>query len=234
MEGGSSRYDYEGKEFDSTTGQYDFHFRGYKAEWGKFMQPDSLLPNIYDPQQLNRYAFERGNPWKNVDPDGHVQLLVLAAILVLFFIIEDSLFIPLIGEIGKFVYEISIYNEDDANPQANEQINEGVNHPPVIEDVNLQTEKETPSTIDVEDKKIGEELNPNAPDPDSPDEKEETDKQSTTYYGGGRGHRKSGNRMTDEELLEEARKNKWFPNWSGWRSSGDEETENNEEESGDE
>jgi len=29
------------------------------------------LPNVYDPQQLNRYAFERNNPWKYVEESGH-------------------------------------------------------------------------------------------------------------------------------------------------------------------
>lgn len=39
--------------------------------WGLFLQPDTLIPNTYDPQSLNRYMFERGNPYKNVDPTGH-------------------------------------------------------------------------------------------------------------------------------------------------------------------
>jgi len=85
--GGSGRYQYEGKEFDSLTGQYDFHFRGYKSEWGKFVQPDSLLPNVYDPQQLNRYAFERNNPWKNTDETGH----------------ELTAFMAIMGLIGLFM-----------------------------------------------------------------------------------------------------------------------------------
>ncbi len=67
-----SRYSYEGKEYDSAIDQYDFHFRGYKAEWGKFVQPDTLLQNVYDPQLLNRYSFERNNAWKNVDESGHI------------------------------------------------------------------------------------------------------------------------------------------------------------------
>ncbi|MBS3097301.1 hypothetical protein J4209_00735 [Candidatus Woesearchaeota archaeon] len=40
------------------------------AEWGKFTQPDTLIQNVYDPQQLNRYSFERNNPYKFIDPDG--------------------------------------------------------------------------------------------------------------------------------------------------------------------
>ena len=49
----------------------DFHFRQYKPEYARFTQPDSLLPDVYDPQQLNRYAFERNNPYKYTDEDGH-------------------------------------------------------------------------------------------------------------------------------------------------------------------
>jgi len=30
-----------------------------------------LIQNVYDPQSLNRYAFERNNPYKNTDPTGH-------------------------------------------------------------------------------------------------------------------------------------------------------------------
>ncbi len=69
--GGSRRYDYEGKEFSSSTNDYDFHFRKYDAGLKIFTQPDSLLPNVYDPQQLNRYSFERNNPYGNKDETGH-------------------------------------------------------------------------------------------------------------------------------------------------------------------
>ncbi len=59
--GGTNRFDYEGKEYDSVVGDYDFNFRKYKPEWGLFTQPDTLIQNVYDPQSLNRYEFERGN-----------------------------------------------------------------------------------------------------------------------------------------------------------------------------
>ena len=71
LEGGNlSRYDYEGKEYDFLVGDYDFNFRKYNPEIGIFTQPEQMFPNLYDPQSLNRYRFERNNPYKYVDEDG--------------------------------------------------------------------------------------------------------------------------------------------------------------------
>ncbi len=71
LEGGiESRYQYEGKELSPNTGEYDFKFRTYNPELGLFTQPDAVLSNIYDPQSLNRYRFERNNPYKYVDENG--------------------------------------------------------------------------------------------------------------------------------------------------------------------
>jgi len=70
--GSATRYGYEAKEHDSVLGDTDFHFRRYNPEWALFTQPDTLIQNVYDPQSLNRYAFERNNPYRFVDADGHV------------------------------------------------------------------------------------------------------------------------------------------------------------------
>src|SRR3989344_5603515 len=75
--GGVSRYQYEGKEFSSQTGDYDFNFRKYNPELGIFTQPDAVLSNVYDPQSLNRYSFERNNPYKYVDEDGETPILAV-------------------------------------------------------------------------------------------------------------------------------------------------------------
>ena len=74
--GEESRYGYEGKEHDGVLGDTDFDFRRYKSEWGIFTQPDSLLPKVYDSQQLNRYSFERNNPYIFIDENGHFNLRV--------------------------------------------------------------------------------------------------------------------------------------------------------------
>jgi len=70
------RYGYEGKEYSSAVGNTDFNFRKYNPEWGLFTQPDSITSNVYNPQELNRYAFERNNPYKYIDPSGHDSLTI--------------------------------------------------------------------------------------------------------------------------------------------------------------
>ncbi len=71
LAGAENRFDYESKEFDSVVGDYDFHFRKYNPSWAIFTQPDTLIQNVYDPQSLNRYSFERNNPYHYIDPTGH-------------------------------------------------------------------------------------------------------------------------------------------------------------------
>ena len=68
--GDVSRYSYEGKEFSSVTEDFDFHFRKYDPSLMIFTQPDSVISNVYDPQSLNRYSFEKNNPYKYKDEDG--------------------------------------------------------------------------------------------------------------------------------------------------------------------
>ena len=71
IEGGTnSRFTYENKEHDEKTGDYDYKARNYKAEWGKFLKPDTWIKNYFMPQTLNRFAFELNNPFRFVDPDG--------------------------------------------------------------------------------------------------------------------------------------------------------------------
>jgi hypothetical protein len=50
------------------------HF--YQSRWydpvvGRFLQPDSIVPEPGNPQSLNRYAYVGNNPVKHTDPSGH-------------------------------------------------------------------------------------------------------------------------------------------------------------------
>ena len=38
----------------------------------RFLQPDSKIPDPYNPQTLDRYVFELNNPYKYTDPTGHI------------------------------------------------------------------------------------------------------------------------------------------------------------------
>jgi RHS repeat-associated protein len=70
--GGKARYGYEAKEFDSVVGDTDFHARKYLPSNGIFAQSDTVMINLFNPQNLNRYSFEGNNPYNRVDPSGHI------------------------------------------------------------------------------------------------------------------------------------------------------------------
>ncbi|MFH1316408.1 MAG: RHS repeat-associated core domain-containing protein [Candidatus Woesearchaeota archaeon] len=61
---------YTGKEKDSGV-LYYYGARYYDSDnLMRFTQPDSIIPDIYNPQDLNRYAYVRNNPYKYVDFEG--------------------------------------------------------------------------------------------------------------------------------------------------------------------
>jgi RHS repeat-associated protein len=68
---------YTGQVQDDSTGLYYFgnwmgpYGRPYDPQLGKFMQPDDLIPDIFDPQSYNRYAYCVNNPLRFTDPSGH-------------------------------------------------------------------------------------------------------------------------------------------------------------------
>jgi len=64
ISGGSDRYDYTGKETDTGTGLEYYGARYYDPTYGQFTQPDSIIPDVYNPQALNRYSYVMNNPYK--------------------------------------------------------------------------------------------------------------------------------------------------------------------------
>lgn len=78
--GSASRFDYEGKEFDALVNDYDFHFRKYNPQPPFYYQADSLIPNMFNSQSLNRYMFEDGNPLSQTDPTGHCPWCIAAGV----------------------------------------------------------------------------------------------------------------------------------------------------------
>jgi len=70
LKGGNDRFLYTGKEKDSTN-LYYYGARYYDPNLRQFVQPDTIIPDVYDPQSLNKYSYVRNNPYKYVDPSGH-------------------------------------------------------------------------------------------------------------------------------------------------------------------
>jgi len=62
---------YTGHEMDDETGVVNMNARIYDPYLGRFLSPDTLVPNPYDLQQYNRYSYVSNNPLKFVDPSGN-------------------------------------------------------------------------------------------------------------------------------------------------------------------
>jgi RHS repeat-associated protein len=56
----------------ATDGLYYYNARYYDAVIGRFISPDSIIPDPANPQTLNRYSYCLNNPLKYVDPSGHL------------------------------------------------------------------------------------------------------------------------------------------------------------------
>ncbi len=64
-------YTFTGQKLDASSGLLYYGARYYDAAIGRFAQPDSIMPNPYNPQSLNRYSYTLNNPVRYTDPTGH-------------------------------------------------------------------------------------------------------------------------------------------------------------------
>jgi RHS repeat-associated protein len=62
---------YTGQEQDPETGLYFYNARYYNPVLGRFISPDSIVPEPGNPQSLNRYSYVENNPVNRIDPSGH-------------------------------------------------------------------------------------------------------------------------------------------------------------------
>ena len=70
--GGSLITDHKftGQKLDAT-GLYNYGARYYDPTLGRFIQPDTIVPNPGEAQSFDRYAYVNNNPLKYTDPSGH-------------------------------------------------------------------------------------------------------------------------------------------------------------------
>ena len=65
-------YKYTGKELDASSNLYFYESRYYHPVFGRFVSPDTIVPDVRDPQSLNRYSYARNNPMLYTDSTGHI------------------------------------------------------------------------------------------------------------------------------------------------------------------
>ncbi|MDY7038527.1 MAG: RHS repeat-associated core domain-containing protein, partial [Thermodesulfobacteriota bacterium] len=69
------------QELDPETGLYNYNARLYDPIIGRFITPDSIIQDPYDPQTLNRYSYCVNNPLVYIDPSGQIVEWVIGAII---------------------------------------------------------------------------------------------------------------------------------------------------------
>ena len=62
---------FTGQIFDAESGLYWFNIRPYDPELGRFIQADTVIPDLSNPQSYNRYSYCINNPLRYTDPTGH-------------------------------------------------------------------------------------------------------------------------------------------------------------------
>jgi len=67
----TSDYKYTDQELDAENGLYNYNARLYDPFIGRFISPDTIVPDTYNPQSLNRYSYCLNNPIIYTDPSGH-------------------------------------------------------------------------------------------------------------------------------------------------------------------
>jgi len=88
------RHRYTDQEYDSETGLYNYNARLYDPIIGRFITPDPVIPNVYDSQSLDPYAYCRNNPLRYVDPSGKVWGVAVAAVAAGAFLYESFFTTP--------------------------------------------------------------------------------------------------------------------------------------------
>jgi RHS repeat-associated protein len=67
----STAYRFTGQRESSSTGLQWFRSRWYDPNLSRFLTPDSIVPDPYNPLDYDRYSYVLNNPINMVDPSGH-------------------------------------------------------------------------------------------------------------------------------------------------------------------
>jgi RHS repeat-associated protein len=76
----TSNYKYTDQELDPESGLYNYDARLYDPVIARFIVPDTLIQDYYNPESLNRYSYALNNPLLYNDPDGHFAITATIAL----------------------------------------------------------------------------------------------------------------------------------------------------------
>jgi RHS repeat-associated protein len=62
---------FTGQRAEAGLGLYFYKARWYDPYLNRWAQPDSIVPDLYNPLDHDRYSYVRNNPLKYIDPTGH-------------------------------------------------------------------------------------------------------------------------------------------------------------------
>ena len=77
-------YTFTDQEYDDESGLYNYKGRIYDPQLGRFISPDSVVPEPGNLQAFNRYSYCVNNPVTYVDPSGHFGIIeaIIFAVVV--------------------------------------------------------------------------------------------------------------------------------------------------------
>jgi RHS repeat-associated protein len=64
-------FTFTGQRNEAGFGLMDYNARYYSARLGRFVSPDTIIPEPINSQGFNRYSYANNNPLKYTDPSGH-------------------------------------------------------------------------------------------------------------------------------------------------------------------
>jgi RHS repeat-associated protein len=67
---------YTGQLGQTEIGLYYYNARWYAPYINRWVQPDSIVPDLYNPQALNRYSYVYNQPLRYTDPSGHCPVCI--------------------------------------------------------------------------------------------------------------------------------------------------------------
>ncbi len=77
----AERFLYTGQEYDKESELLYYGARYYDSDFKRFIQPDPVIQDVYDPQNLNRYSYVLNNPYRYKDESGNFPVLVIGAVI---------------------------------------------------------------------------------------------------------------------------------------------------------